>query len=49
MEEGVHFGRPEVELPDNFEPTIAECRKGNITAVEAIRRTGLSKTTIIGV
>lgn len=42
---GVKFGRPAPKLPDNWDETINEWKSGNITAVEAMRRTGIKRTT----
>lgn len=42
---GKHLGRPKAELPDNWNEVIATWRAGKITAVEAMRRTGLKRST----
>jgi DNA invertase Pin-like site-specific DNA recombinase len=42
---GKHLGRPKAELPGNWDEVIAVWRSGKITAVEAMRRTGLKRST----
>ena len=42
---GKRFGRPAVEPPANWSKVYQTWKAGEITAVEAMRRTGLSKTT----
>lgn len=42
---GKHLGRPKVELPDDWDEVVAVWRSGKITAVEAMRRTGLKRST----
>lgn len=42
---GKHLGRPRAEKPDNWDETIAQWKAGDITAVEAMRRTGLKRST----
>lgn len=42
---GVKFGRPEVPTPDGFAKHIARWEKGQITTAEALKLTGLSKST----
>lgn len=42
---GKRFGRPKIEIPENFEKTISEWKSGNITAKEAMTRTGLKRST----
>lgn len=39
------YGRPHVQLPDNWNQVIKEWHSGEITAMEAMRRTGIKKTT----
>ena len=39
------MGRPSVEVPSSFESIVKTWREGKITAVEAMRRTGLTKPT----
>jgi DNA invertase Pin-like site-specific DNA recombinase len=41
---GKHLGRPKAELPENFEEVFAQWRRGEITAADGWRSTGLSKT-----
>lgn len=42
---GKHLGRPRTTKPDNWDAVIAQWRAGQMTAREAMRQTGLSKTT----
>jgi DNA invertase Pin-like site-specific DNA recombinase len=42
---GVQFGRPEKALLDNFAEIITQWERGNITFEEALKQTGLKKTT----
>ena len=42
---GKHLGRPKTELPDNWEDVILLWKDGKITAAEAMRRTGIKRTT----
>lgn len=42
---GVVYGRPKIERPDNWDSVISLWRAGEITAVEAMRRTGLKRGT----
>ena len=42
---GKHLGRPKAELPDNWNEVITAWKAGKITAVEAMRRTGLKRST----
>ena len=42
---GRNLGRPKVQLPDNFEDVLVEWRAGRITAKEAMRRTGLKRSS----
>ena len=42
---GVHFGRPKVELPENWESTISLWENGEITAVKAMQLTGIKRST----
>ena len=39
------MGRPEVTLCDDFEAIVREWRERNITAVEAMKRAGMTKAT----
>ena len=45
LDRGVKFGRPETTLPENYAKVIGLWQSGSITAVEAMRRLGLKKTT----
>lgn len=42
---GKHLGRPKVVLPVNWDDTISLWRTGEITAIEAMRRTKCKKST----
>lgn len=42
---GKHLGRPKTELPDNWEEVISLWKEEKITAAEAMRRTGMKRTT----
>lgn len=42
---GVRFGRPEVEQPTDFSATAAQFKNGTITREEALKRTGMKKST----
>lgn len=42
---GKHMGRPKAEKPDNWTEVISLWQSGHITAVEAMRRTGLKRCT----
>ena len=42
---GKHLGRPVMALPDNWESVIALWHTGQITAREAMRQTGLRRST----
>ena len=42
---GKKFGRPKVTIPEEYEITISEWKAGNITAKEAMIRTGLKRST----
>lgn len=42
---GKHLGRPRAETPNNWNEVIVEWKTGKITAVEAMRRTGLKRST----
>ena len=41
---GKHLGRPATSLPDNWEEVLALWQSGEITAREAMRRTGMKRT-----
>ena len=40
-----HYGRPQIGKPDNWDQVMDEWHSGRITAVEAMRKTGLKKST----
>ena len=42
---GKNLGRPKVQIPDNFEEVVAEWQAGRITAREAMRQTGLKRSS----
>lgn len=42
---GRHLGRPNAQKPDNWDDVIARWKNGEITAVEAMRQTGLKRST----
>lgn len=42
---GKHLGRPKAEKPTNWDDTIARWKAGEITAVEAMRQTGMKRST----
>ena len=44
-EQGKYTGRKPMPLPENFERVVARWRAGEITAVEAMRQTGLKPNT----
>ncbi len=44
-EKGKHLGRPRAGVPDNWAEVSELWRAGKITAVEAMRRTGLKRST----
>lgn len=43
--QGKYHGRTPLPLPDNFDDIVARWRRGEITAREAMRRTGLKPNT----
>lgn len=45
LAKGVKFGRPNIKRPDNWTEVFLDWKTGKITAVEAMRRTGLTKGT----
>lgn len=45
LQRGTAFGRPSVEIPQNFAEVTDLWKSGEITAVEAMRQLGLKKTT----
>lgn len=42
---GVKLGRPKIEIPSNWEPTLQKWKNGDIKAVEAMKITGIKKNT----
>ena len=44
-EKNKHLGGPKAEKPENWGEVYAEWHAGNITAVEAMKQTGLTKST----
>ena len=42
---GKNLGRPKVQPPDNFEDVLVEWQAGRITAKEAMRQTGLKRSS----
>ncbi len=44
-EKGVKFGRPAKKYPDNFAEVYKEWKEGRITAVQAMNKTNLKKST----
>ncbi len=44
-ERGVVFGRPKIDPPDDFKNIIKEWEAGKIMTKEAVRRSGLSRST----
>lgn len=42
---GRKFGRPKIEIPDNYQEIIREWKEGKINAKEAMNKTGLKRTT----
>ena len=42
---GRHVGNQEISLPENWDTVITDWKAGKITAVEAMKRTGMKKTT----
>lgn len=42
---GKRFGRPQIIKPENWHETILKWESGEITAVEAMRQTGLKRST----
>ena len=44
-QQGKYTGRKPLPVPDNFEEVVARWRLGEITATEAMRRTGLKPNT----
>ena len=44
-QKGMHLGRPTLIIPENFEVVIAKWKNGEITAKEAMRLTGLKRSS----
>lgn len=44
-EKGKHLGRPKQKIPDGWQEIYVLWREGNITAVEAMKRSGLKKSS----
>lgn len=44
---GIKFGRPSIQKPDNWNEVYEEWTNGNITAVEAMKQTGLKKKFVL--
>ena len=42
---GKHLGRPQAELPENYEAIISECKDKTITAQQAMQMLGVSKSS----
>lgn len=42
---GIKFGRPPLEIPEGFERIISSYKKGEISALEAITKSGLTRGT----
>ena len=42
---GKKLGRPTITVPDNWSEVYADWKAGNITAKEAMRRTGLKRSS----
>lgn len=42
---GRHLGRPAVTVPENFDDVVAQWKNGEITAREAMQRTGLKRSS----
>lgn len=45
LAKGVKFGRPSIQKPDNWNEVYLDWRSGKITAIEAMKRTNLTKCT----
>ena len=43
--EGRHLGRPKAAKPDNWDDVVKRWESGEITAVEAMRQTGIKRST----
>ena len=44
-EKGKHLGRPKVEVPDNWDLVVAQWKHGEISAKDAMRLTGLKRSS----
>lgn len=44
-QQGKYTGRKPLPVPDNFKEIVAKWKRGEITAAEAMRRTGLKPNT----
>lgn len=42
---GRHLGRPAITVPENFDDVVAQWKNGEITAREAMRQTGLKRSS----
>lgn len=42
---GRHVGKQEIQRPDNFDRVLAEWKAGQITAVDAMKQTGIKRST----
>lgn len=42
---GVHFGRPEAVVPDDFAKIVHKYKKGQLSAKEAMQMCGMGKAT----
>ena len=42
---GRHLGRPAITVPENFDDVVAQWKNGEITAKEAMRQTGLKRSS----
>ena len=43
------YGRPKIQLPENFYKVVGRWKAGEITAVNAMELTKLKKTTFYGI
>lgn len=44
-ERGVHMGRPAMDIPEDFEKIVERWKRGEISQIDAIERSGVSKST----
>lgn len=42
---GRHLGRPKIAIPENFDTVVGQWKNGEITAKEAMRQTGLKRSS----